>query len=73
MIKPKKNSLDKKPDVIEEPAIEYTSKSKIIQEDVMAELLDKLIKKGIEQCERGETMLHEVVMTRIKQKFNLPL
>jgi hypothetical protein len=73
MSKSKKNSADKKLDIVQEPEIEYTSKSEIIQEDVMSELLEKLIKKGIEQCEKGETTPHEVVMARIKQKFNLPL
>lgn len=73
MSKSKKNSADKKQDIVQEPAIEYRSKSEIIQEDVMSELLEKLIKKGIEQCEKGEATPHEVVMARIKQKFNLPL
>ena len=73
MSKPKKHSITKKTNLVQEQPIEYKSKSEIIREDVMSELLEKLIKKGIEQCEKGETTQHEVVMSRIKQKFNLPL
>lgn len=73
MNKPKKHSTDKKPGLVEEPAIEYKSKSEIISEDDMPELLKKLLEKGIVQCERGETTPHEVVMARIKKKYNLPL
>ena len=71
MSKPKKHSITKKTKLVQEPSIEY--KSEFVLEDEMSELLEKLVKKGIEQCEKGETTQHEVVMARIKQKFNLPL
>lgn len=71
MSKPKKYSTDRKLDIVQEPAIE--SKSEIIPEDDMPELLKKLLEKGIAQCEKGETTPHEVVMARIKKKYNLPL
>ncbi|MCI4443312.1 MAG: hypothetical protein JHC39_07380 [Lentimicrobium sp.] len=69
----KKHLIDKKQNLIQEPATEYESKSETISEDELSELLEKLIEKGIAQCERGETTPHEVVMASIKQKFNLPL
>lgn len=69
----KKNSIDKKLNLIQEPATEYESKSETISENELSELLEKLIEKGIAQCERGETTPHEVVMARIKKKYNLPL
>jgi hypothetical protein len=34
-------------------------------------LIEKLIKKGIEQCERGETTPHTQVMDEMKIKHNL--
>jgi hypothetical protein len=71
MSKPKKHSITKKTNLVQEPSIEY--KSEFVLEDEISRLLEKLIKKGIEQCEKGETTQHEVVMSRIKQKFNLPL
>ena len=71
MSKPKKHSITKKTNLVQEPPIEY--KSEFVLEDEISQLLEKLIKKGIEQCEKGETTSHEVVMARIKQKFNLPL
>ena len=71
MSKPKKHSITKKTKLVQEPPIEY--KSEFVLEDEISQLLEKLIKKGIEQCEKGETTQHEVVMSRIKQKFNLPL
>ena len=71
MSKPKKHSITKKTNLVQEPSIEY--KSEFVLEDEISQLLEKLIKKGIEQCEKGETTPHEVVMARIKQKFNLPL
>jgi predicted transcriptional regulator len=71
MSKPKKHSITKKTKLVQEPPIEY--KSEFVLEDEISQLLEKLIKKGIEQCEKGETTPHEVVMARIKQKFNLPL
>ena len=71
MSKPKKHSITKKTNLVQEPSIEY--KSEFVLEDEISQLLEKLIKKGIEQCEKGETTHNEVVMSRIKQKFNLPL
>jgi vacuolar-type H+-ATPase subunit E/Vma4 len=73
MEKPKKYSIEEKQDVVQEPITEYKSKSETISEDELSGLLEKLIKKGIAQCERGETTPHEVVMARIKKKYNLPL
>ena len=71
MSKPKKHSITKKTNLVQEPSIEY--KSEFVLDHEISQLLEKLIKKGIEQCEKGETTPHEVVMARIKQKFNLPL
>jgi hypothetical protein len=71
MSKPKKHSIIKKTNLVQEPPIEYKSKSEIIREDVMSELLEKLIKKGIEQCDRGETTPHTQVMAEMKIKHNL--
>ena len=71
MSKPKKHSITKKTNLVQQPPIEY--KSEFVLDHEISQLLEKLIKKGIEQCEKGETTPHEVVMARIKQKFNLPL
>ena len=68
-----KSSIGEKQNFAQEPKIEYISKSKNSSDDEFSGLLEKLIEKGIAQCERGETAPHEVVMARIKQKFNLPL
>lgn len=73
MSKLKKYSTDKKLDLVQEPAAVYNSKSEISSDDERSELLKKLIQKGIEQCERGETTPHEIVMARFKKKYNLPL
>jgi len=73
MANSKKYSTDKKQDAVQEPATNYETKSETISKDEMSELLEKLIEKGIAQCERGETTSHEVVMARIKKKYNLPL
>ena len=68
---PKKDATDKNPDFLQEPATEYQSKSKIAIEDEMAELLEKLIKKGLEQIERGETKPHAQVIAEMRIKHNL--
>lgn len=68
---PKKDATDKNPDFLQEPATEYQSKSEIAVEDEMAELLEKLIKKGLEQIERGETKLHAQVIAEMRIKHNL--
>lgn len=73
MENPKKHSIEKKQDAVQEPATEYKSKSETISDDELSGLLEKLIEKGIAQCERGETTSHEEVMARIKEKYNLPL
>ena len=69
----KKSSIGEKQNFVQEPATEYKSKSETISEDELSGLLEKLIEKGIAQCEKGETTPHEVVMARIKKKYNLPL
>jgi predicted transcriptional regulator len=69
----KKSSIDEKQNFVQEPATEYRSKSETNSDDELSGLLEKLIEKGIAQCERGETTPHEVVMERIKKKYNLPL
>jgi hypothetical protein len=66
-----KYSTDKKKDLVQEPVTEYRSKSEIDSENEMSELLEKLIKKGIEQCERGETTPHTQVIDEMKIKHNL--
>jgi predicted transcriptional regulator len=68
---PKKDATDKNPDFLQEPATEYQSKSEIVVEDEMAELLEKLIKKGLEQIERGETKSHAQVIAEMRIKHNL--
>lgn len=69
MSKSKKYTPELNLDSLQEPVIEYNSQSEI----ETSELLEQLIKKGIEQSDKGETTSHEVIMARIKQKFNLPL
>ena len=69
----KKSSIDEKQNFVQEPATEYRSKSETNSDDELSGLLEKLIEKGIAQCERGETTPHEVVMARIKKKYNIPL
>jgi predicted transcriptional regulator len=68
---PKKDASEQNPDFIQEPATEYQSKSEIAVEDEMAELLEKLIKKGLEQIERGETKPHAQVIAEMRIKHNL--
>jgi hypothetical protein len=68
---PKKDATDKNPDFLQEPATEYQSKSEIAVEDEMTELLEKLIKKGLEQIERGETKPHAQVIAEMRIKHNL--
>ena len=69
MSKPKKHSITKKTNLVQEPPIEY--KSEFVLEDEISQLLEKLIKKGIEQCDRGETTPHTQVMAEMKIKHNL--
>jgi hypothetical protein len=69
MSKSKKYTPELNLDSLQEPVIEYNSQSEI----ETSELLEQLIKKGIGQSDKGETTSHEVIMARIKQKFNLPL
>ena len=69
MRKPKKHSITKKTKLVQEPSIEY--KSEFVLEDEISQLLEKLIKKGIEQCDRGETTPHTQVMAEMKIKHNL--
>jgi hypothetical protein len=71
MAVPKKYSTDNKKDLFQDPVTEYQSKSEIDSENEMSELIEKLIKKGIEQCERGETTPHTQVMDEMKIKHNL--
>jgi predicted transcriptional regulator len=68
---PKKDASEQNPDFIQEPATKYQSKSEIVVEDEMAELLEKLIKKGLEQIERGETKPHAQVIAEMRIKHNL--
>jgi hypothetical protein len=68
---PKKDSTNINPDYLQEPVTEYQSKSEIAVEDEMAELLEKLIKKGLEQIERGETKPHAQVIAEMRIKHNL--
>ena len=68
---PKKESTNKNPDFLQEPVTEYQSKSEIAIEDEMEELLEKLIKKGLEQIERGETKPHAQVIAEMRIKHNL--
>ena len=68
---PKKDATDINPDFLQEPATEYQSKSEIVIEDEMEELLEKLIKKGLEQIERGETKPHAQVIAEMRIKHNL--
>lgn len=71
MAVPKKYSTDKKKEPVQEPVTEYLSKIEIDSKNEMSELLEKLLKKGIEQCERGETNPHAQVMAEMKIKHNL--
>ena len=68
---PKKDATNINPDFLQEPVTEYQSKSEIAVEDEMAELLEKLIKKGLEQIERGETKPHAQVIAEMRIKHNL--
>ena len=71
MAVPKKYSTDKKKKPVQETVTEYLSKIEIDSKNEMSELLEKLLKKGIEQCERGETTPHAQVMAEMKIKHNL--
>ncbi len=69
----KKYSIDQKPSLVQEPETIYETKQEIIQKKNTPEqeiLLRKLIKLGCEQIERGNTTPHNVVMERIKKKYN---
>ena len=68
---PKKDATDHNPDFLQEPVTEYQSKSEIAVEDEMSELLEKLIKKGLEQIERVETKPHAQVIAEMRIKHNL--
>jgi hypothetical protein len=68
---PKKDATEQNPDFLQEPVTEYQSKSEIAVEDEMTELLEKLIKKGLEQIERGETKPHAQVIAEMRIKHNL--
>jgi hypothetical protein len=67
----KKSSIDEKQNFVQEPSTEYKSKSETISDDELSGLLEKLIEKGIAQCERGETTPHAQVVAEMKIKHNL--
>ncbi len=69
----KKYSTDQKTSLIHEPQTVYETKQEIIQQQNTPEqeiLLHKLIKLGLEQCERGETFTNEEVWEEIRLKYN---
>ncbi|AOW10998.1 hypothetical protein [Flavobacterium gilvum] len=39
--------------------------------DNLPEILQQLIEKGIKQCDEGELIPHEKVMSDIKKRFNI--
>ena len=58
---------------VEESASVYISKTDLEKEhlDSMPEILKQLLEKGIKQCEKGEFIPHEKVISDIKKRFNL--
>jgi hypothetical protein len=73
MENPKKYSNEQKPSFVKEPETIYETKQEITQQKNTPEqevLLQKLLKLGCEQIDRGETTPHDVVMERIKKKYN---
>ncbi len=73
MENPKKYSNETEPSFVNEPEMIYETKQEVIQQKNTPEqeiLLQKLLKLGCEQIERGETTPHDVVMERIKKKYN---
>lgn len=70
---PDKNKPNEDLPKVEESASVY--KSRVDLEtgnlDSMPEVLNQLLEKGIKQCEEGELIPHEKVMSDIKKRFNL--
>jgi hypothetical protein len=60
---------------VEEGATLYRSKTELEKEnsdwDTLPEILQKLLEKGIKQCEEGQTKPHVQVMAEMKARFNL--
>ena len=62
---------------VEESSTIYKSKADLENEnsgadwDNLPEILQKLIEKGIKQCEAGETKPHAQVVAEMKARFNL--
>ena len=68
-----KYSTNQKPSFASEPETVYETKQEIIQQKNTPEqeiLLQKLLKLGNEQIERGETFTNEEVWKEIELKFN---
>ncbi len=70
---PKKYLSDQKSSFVQESQTVYESKQEIIQQKNTPEqeiLLQKLLKLGCEQIERGETFTNDEVWKEIELKFN---
>jgi hypothetical protein len=73
----KKDKPDENLPKVEESSTIYKSKADIVKEssdmdwDNLPEILQQLLEKGIKQCEEGQLIPHEQVMTDIKKRFNI--
>ncbi len=70
---PKKYSSDQSPSFVQESQTVYETNQEIIQQKNTPEqeiLLQKLLKLGCEQIERGETFTNDEVWKEIELKFN---
>ena len=71
MNKPKKHSIDKKLNIVQEPAIEYKTEEKSSSEfsEELHPILVKLIEKSKKNHEEGNVFSHEEVKRKVKLKY----
>lgn len=71
MNKPKKHSADKKPDIVQEPAMVYETEKESSSEDSeeLHPILIQLIEKGKCEAALGLGIPHEEAMRRLKLKY----
>jgi hypothetical protein len=73
----KKDKSNENLSKVEEGATLYRSKTDLEKEnsdtdwDNLPEILKQLLEKGIKQCEEGQLIPHEKVMSDIKKRFNI--
>ena len=68
---PKKDSADKNPDFLQEPATEYINAENYTseEEEEMHPILIQLLEKAIKESEQGLGISHDEMMRKVKEKY----